>query len=84
MSQASQSRRGWVEVIDTPDNGRNTKTLDEGWAREGAVVQPHLCCWKVTVKLVKAFGFNKLVVVWCTKRGDAWVEGRTGDDDGWV
>ena len=75
---------GWVEVVDTPDNGWNSEAVDEGWAREGAVVQPHFCCWKVTVKLVKAFRFYELVVVRCTECGDTWVKGCATDDIGWV
>jgi hypothetical protein len=64
----------WVEVIDAADNGWNAKAVDKGWAREGAVVQPHLCCWQVAMKLVKAFGFDEFMVVGCAKCGYAWVE----------
>jgi hypothetical protein len=75
---------GWVEVVNAADNRWNSKPVDECWAREGAVVHPHFGCWQVTVELVETLGFNELVVVRCTKRSDAWVEGCATDDVGWV
>ena len=75
----SKSGVDWVELVDTADQRRDAKLVDDCWSRELAVVQPHVGFREIAVEAVLAFSFNHLEGLWSAPGKAAVFEALTLD-----